>query len=91
MRLRIELLLQEVSYIKTFHALAALVCFLCIVPMVDAASRIDLNGEWQFRLDATKQGEQLGWTKRVPDATGADDNNIMDVLSFVLRSTQLTI
>jgi beta-galactosidase/beta-glucuronidase len=31
-----------------------------------AATRIDLNGEWQFCLDPEKNGEQLGWTAQLP-------------------------
>ncbi len=34
-----------------------------------SASRVDLNGEWQFRIDPRQKGEQLGWSKQQPDAT----------------------
>ncbi len=34
-----------------------------------SASRVDLNGEWQFRIDRQQQGGQLGWSKQLPDAT----------------------
>ncbi len=33
------------------------------------STRIDLNGEWQFRLDPAKQGELQGWTKEMPAET----------------------
>ena len=31
-----------------------------------AATRVDLNGPWQFRIDADGGGEKAGWAKAVP-------------------------
>jgi len=33
------------------------------------ATRIELNGEWQFRTDPSGQGQQLGWSKQAPPNT----------------------
>src|SRR5512146_1410579 len=34
-----------------------------------AATRIDLNGQWQFRTDAANEGEKAGWTSALPSST----------------------
>ena len=34
-----------------------------------AATRIELNGEWQFKLDPEATGEKAGWSKALPAAT----------------------
>ena len=34
-----------------------------------AATRIELNGEWQFRIDPAGEGETAGWTRATPSAT----------------------
>jgi hypothetical protein len=34
-----------------------------------AATRIELNGEWQFRIDPAGEGEKAGWAKATPSAT----------------------
>ena len=34
-----------------------------------ASSRIDLNRDWQFRVDAQENGETQGWQKRLPAGT----------------------
>ena len=40
-----------------------------ILPTATASTRINLNGQWQFRTDAVNQGEQQGWTKQIPTET----------------------
>jgi beta-glucuronidase len=49
-------------------ALTGLALFLS-APAISAATRIDLNGQWRFRIDPSSQGEALGWWKQVPDDT----------------------
>ena len=39
------------------------------MPLASGSTPIDLNGEWQFRLDPEKQGEQQSWTKQLPAGT----------------------
>src|SRR3989442_4872115 len=39
------------------------------VSVARGATRIELNGEWQFRTDTPGQGEQLGWSKQAPPDT----------------------
>lgn len=34
-----------------------------------ASSRIDLDRDWQFRIDSHENGETSGWQKQLPDAT----------------------
>jgi len=34
-----------------------------------ASTRIDLNGEWQFKTDPTRQGKQQGWPNQLPSGT----------------------
>ncbi len=34
-----------------------------------SSTRVDLNGEWQFRIDPANRGEALGWTKELPADT----------------------
>ena len=31
-----------------------------------AGTRVDLNGPWQFRIDADGSGEKAGWAKALP-------------------------
>lgn len=38
-----------------------------------ASTRIDLNGPWQFRIDADGGGEAAGWAKAVPDGVETVD------------------
>jgi Glycosyl hydrolases family 2, TIM barrel domain/Glycosyl hydrolases family 2, sugar binding domain/Glycosyl hydrolases family 2 len=52
----------------------SLVCFFAALLLVCAtpawsAARIDLNGEWQFRIDAAERGEAAGWTQAAPAET----------------------
>ncbi|MFB3924078.1 MAG: glycoside hydrolase family 2 protein [Terriglobia bacterium] len=42
---------------------------LCGVANLPAATRIDLNGDWQFKTDPSHQGEQQGWARAVPAGT----------------------
>ena len=34
-----------------------------------AASRVELNGQWRFRIDADKMGAQQGWAAKMPMGT----------------------
>jgi beta-glucuronidase len=34
-----------------------------------ASLHVDLNGDWQFRIDPGKQGEARGWMRQLPDGT----------------------
>ena len=59
---------------STFHfirsaARALLVLFLLSPPLAWGATRVDLNGAWQFRLDPQKQGEQQAWSAKLPGDT----------------------
>jgi len=38
-------------------------------PVAGAASRVDLNGPWLFRIDAKSEGEAAGWNKSMPEGT----------------------
>ena len=51
---------------KRLGALAPLVCCLLLASSAHGSARHDLNGEWQFRVDADKSGEARGWTSRAP-------------------------
>ncbi len=45
-------------------------CFLQFeMPLATCSTLVDLNGEWRFRVDPEKQGEQQGWTKQLPSGT----------------------
>ena len=39
------------------------------LPTASASTRVDLNGQWQFRTDPVNQGEQQGWYKQIPAET----------------------
>ena len=39
------------------------------LPTASASTRVDLNGQWQFRTDLVNQGEQQGWYKQIPAET----------------------
>jgi beta-glucuronidase len=34
-----------------------------------AGTRLDLNGEWQFKIDAKSEGERAGWAEAIPALT----------------------
>jgi beta-glucuronidase len=55
---------------KLLAALTLFVLCLLLAPSARGSARHDLNGEWQFRTDASKQGEVQGWPRRAP--AGAD-------------------
>ena len=40
---------------------------------IQAATRVDLNGEWQFRIDPSTQGEPGGWARQMPADTETVD------------------
>lgn len=39
------------------------------LPLAQASTRIDLNGEWQFKTDPAQQGQQQGWPSQMPAGT----------------------
>ena len=46
--------------------------FLCALggaAALSAATRIDLNEDWHFKTDPLQQGDQQGWTSRMPEGT----------------------
>ena len=45
---------------------AVLLLLFLLAPPSRAGTRIDLNGAWQFRLDASGAGEQAGWARTPP-------------------------
>ncbi|HKQ53901.1 MAG TPA: glycoside hydrolase family 2 TIM barrel-domain containing protein, partial [Pyrinomonadaceae bacterium] len=54
---------------KWLVALAAFVFCLFVIALAHGSTRQDLNGEWQFRTDASKQGEAQGWSRQAPAGT----------------------
>jgi beta-glucuronidase len=46
---------------------------LAVAPSVSAGTRLDLNGDWQFRIDPSREGERLGWAKHLPEETETVD------------------
>ena len=46
---------------------AILLSVLCVSAL--ASSRIDLNRDWQFCIDAHDAGETAGWQKHLPSGT----------------------
>jgi hypothetical protein len=46
--------------------LAMLVCCALCCTRALASTRVELNGEWQFRTDPTNQGAAQGWSKTAP-------------------------
>ena len=55
---------------KCFAALALFVFCLCVASPARGSARHDLNGEWQFRTDASKEGEARGWAKKAARRRG---------------------
>src|SRR5215213_7949891 len=51
---------------KCLAALAPLVFCLLFDPPARGSSRHDLNGQWQFHTDASRQGEGQGWPRQAP-------------------------
>ncbi|MDE1150558.1 MAG: glycoside hydrolase family 2 TIM barrel-domain containing protein [Azospirillaceae bacterium] len=55
--------------IKAWLRLAAVAgAFLAVMPAV-AATRVDLDADWQFRTDLKGEGAQLGWPAKTPELT----------------------
>lgn len=50
-------------------ALAVVFLFFLAFSTAIASSRLDLNGEWQFKTDPAKQGERQGWMGQLPAGT----------------------
>jgi len=40
-----------------------------LAPSLFAATRVDLNGSWRFRIDRDQEGERQAWNKSLPPAT----------------------
>ena len=38
-------------------------------PAARASVRVDLDGQWQFRIDPSREGETQGWSKSIPSGT----------------------
>jgi len=48
----------------------AILAALCgLLPLASAATKIDLNQDWRFRVDPEKQGEASGWYRALPAGT----------------------
>jgi beta-glucuronidase len=54
---------------RPWHSAALQFLFILFPAISLASTRIDLNGEWQFRTDPPKSGEQQGWSYRAPEGT----------------------
>src|ERR1044071_7633559 len=54
---------------KCLVALAAFVFCLLLIAPAHGSARQDLHGAWQFRTDASKQGEAQGWSRQAPADT----------------------
>ncbi len=52
--------------LKTLTLLTLLAGELVAVAPLPAATRIDLNGDWQFRIDPSSRGEEFGWMRQAP-------------------------
>jgi len=51
--------------------ISSLVMTLCMGLFAYSATRISLNGEWQFALDKSGEGEKLGWSGQLAGSTEA--------------------
>src|SRR5512138_3081601 len=47
-------------------ALTLLALLALVPPAVRAGTRVDLDGPWEFRVDAGGTGERTGWARAVP-------------------------
>ena len=47
--------------------------FVFVILPIQAATLVELNGEWQFRIDPSAQGEKDGWTRQMPAGTETVD------------------
>ncbi|HWM66107.1 MAG TPA: hypothetical protein VNO35_05935 [Steroidobacteraceae bacterium] len=55
--------------LRPFAACAALVALSLLSAAACAATRVDLNRDWQFRADPRGAGEADGWITSIPSAT----------------------
>ncbi|MGH9446222.1 MAG: sugar-binding domain-containing protein, partial [Terriglobia bacterium] len=53
--------------LRTVSLLAGLLLFAGCT--ASASTRVDLDGFWQFKTDASNQGESAGWAQRMPAGT----------------------
>ncbi len=50
--------------------LALFFCLAIFLPLsARATEKVDLNGDWRFRIDPKSEGETAGWSKTAPDGT----------------------
>ena len=54
---------------RSHSALPVLMLLFLASPAAIASTRVDLNGDWQFKTDPSKSGEQQGWTSQMPAGT----------------------
>lgn len=50
----------------------ALAVLMVLWPLEQAAygeEKVDLNGVWQFRIDPSESGQQMGWMREMPAET----------------------
>ena len=59
--------------IRTLARATMMICLLCAsvtsARPAMGATKINLNGDWQFRVDPKEQGQPEGWWKTLPDST----------------------
>jgi beta-galactosidase/beta-glucuronidase len=61
---------HRLSLVRRLRTFALLAFALPIYPQcATATGKIDLNGDWRFRIDPKSEGEKLGWHKTPPDST----------------------
>ena len=60
---------QPSSFAKSTQIGIAAILFILLSSSGLASTRIDLNGEWQFKTDPAKSGENQGWASQIPAGT----------------------
>jgi beta-galactosidase/beta-glucuronidase len=60
---------QPSSFVKSNPIWLAAILFVLFSSSGLASTRIDLNGEWQFKTDPAKTGEDQGWKNQIPAGT----------------------
>lgn len=54
---------------KIMRTILVGLCLMIFTLSAHASMRVDLNGEWQFRIDKDKSGSQAGWMNKLPSDT----------------------
>jgi beta-glucuronidase len=58
--------------VRRFRQLALVFSIVVLIPpYTRATEKVDLNGDWRFRIDAKVEGEKQEWFKSPPDGTQA--------------------